>query len=55
MELCKFIWISFVITMCFCLSNCKDEVILPGDITGIVTDAFTKQPLKGAIVKIDPS
>jgi uncharacterized protein (TIGR02145 family) len=40
--------------MCFCLSNCKDEVILPGDITGIVTDAFTKQPLEGAIVKINP-
>lgn len=41
-------------TMCFCFSDCKDEVILPGDIIGIITDAFTKQPLEGALVKINP-
>jgi uncharacterized protein (TIGR02145 family) len=44
-----------VITICFCLSDCKDEVILPGDLTGIVIDAFTKQPLEGALVKINPT
>jgi uncharacterized protein (TIGR02145 family) len=42
------------ITGC-CLSGCKTEEILLGEISGNVTDAETSQPLQEAIVVLNPS
>jgi uncharacterized protein (TIGR02145 family) len=50
------IWILNFCIMCIFLSRCKKEdIILHGDITGLVTDALTNNPIEAASVKIDQS
>jgi hypothetical protein len=39
----------------FSVFSCRTEVILPGILTGLVTDAETSESLQAALVKLDPS
>jgi uncharacterized protein (TIGR02145 family) len=56
MESRKIIWFLILSTLSISLYRCKpEEIILPGEIGGIVTDAETGQPLTAATVILNPS
>ena len=51
----KIISIIILIITALCLYRCKtEEIILHGEITGLVTDTITSQPLQGVTVKLNP-
>jgi hypothetical protein len=44
-----------MIIICLSLYRCKpEEIILHGEISGIVTDTLTNQPLQAVAVKLNP-
>jgi uncharacterized protein (TIGR02145 family) len=51
----KIISILILIIICLSLYRCKpEEIILHGEISGIVTDTTTSQPLQAVAVKLNP-
>jgi hypothetical protein len=51
----KIIWILILSIIGLSHYRCKpEEIILHGEINGIVTDAITDEPVTGALVKLNP-
>ena len=51
----KFAWILICGLICIFMFGCKpEEIILHGEISGIVTDSENSQPLQAATVKLNP-
>jgi uncharacterized protein (TIGR02145 family) len=55
MKSLKFIWILLYSLICIFISGCKpEEIILHGEISGIVTDTANSQPLQKVAIKLNP-
>jgi uncharacterized protein (TIGR02145 family) len=55
MKSLKFIWIFSCSLICILIFGCKpEEIILHGEISGIVSDTLTSQPLQEIPVKLNP-
>ena len=55
MKSLKFTWIFSCSLICIFMFGCKpEEIILHGEISGIVTDTLTTQPLQSVAVKLNP-
>ena len=56
MKYCKIIRILCFAVICISFNSCTpEEIILHGEISGIVTDALTNQPIQAATVNLIPS